>query len=109
MKKFEKDGEEKIYIIIKYCTLNFAELKKMEQAEQIRTVLNVMRYKDEDIKSIVYRKYWSNSDEKVWVAKVYDPDYDFGLDEMYSERDFRNSVMNPIREVFGYSVIVDFI
>ena len=59
------------------------------------------------IKSIKYRKYWSNYDEKVWVATVYDPNFNFDPDETYSEREYENSVSNPIREILDFRFIID--
>lgn len=107
--KTEQKGKELKSVSIKYCKFNSYELKTMDKEEQIRFVLKMMGYSDRNIKSVTYRKYWSNSDELVWVAVISDPNYNFDQDESFSARNYEMSVRNKIKKVLGFLVIVDFI
>ena len=80
----------------------------MDKLEQIRFALKLLGYTDANIRSIKYRKYWYNSNELVWVADIYDPNYDFDPDESYSARGYESRVMYAIEEALGFPVIVDF-
>jgi len=107
--KTEQKGQKLISVVIKYCKFNPYELKALDEAEQIRFALKFMGYADKDIKSISYKKYWSNSNELVWVAVVSDSNYDFDPDESLSARDYEMKIYNDIKKVLGFSVHVDFV
>ena len=101
--------EQKLMSVeIKYCNFDPQELEALDKAEKIRFALKIMGYKDNDIKSISYRKYWDNSDEVVWVARVYDPNYDFDPDESYCERNFISMKQSAIEGALGFAVILEF-
>ena len=104
----QKNNECCVSVSIKYCKFDPYELKAMDKLEQIRFALKLLGYTDANIRSIKYRKYWSNSNELVWVADIYDPNYDFDPDESYSARGYESRVMNAIEEALGFLVIVDF-
>lgn len=108
LSKVEKN-DEVVSVSIKYCKFDPYKLKAMEKSEQIRFALNLMGYTDANIKSISLKKYWSNSNELVWVAVISDSNYSFDPDESYSARGYVQSVMNGIKEALGFLVIVDFI
>ena len=64
----EVNNKENVFFVrIKYCKFNRDELKGLNEEERIRKVLNYKGYSDNDIRKISYRKYWSNSNEQVWV------------------------------------------
>ncbi len=107
--KTEQEGQKLISVVIKYCKFNPYELKTLDEAEQIRFALKFMGYADKNIKSISYRKYWSNSNELVWVVVVSDPNYDFDPDESLSARGYEMKIYNDIKKVLGFSVHVDFV
>lgn len=108
LSKVEKN-DEVVSVSIKYCEFDPYKLKAMEKSEQIRFALNLMGYTDANIKSISLKKYWSNSNQLVWVAVISDSNYSFDPDESYSARGYVQSVMNGIKEALGFLVIVDFI
>lgn len=98
------------FIRIKFCKFDREELKGMETKERIRTVLNYKGYLDSNIRKISYRKYWSNSEELVWVAEVRDEKYNgFDPDESYSARGYESCIMNQIEEILGFQVIISFV
>ena len=97
-----------ISVVIKYCNFNLYELENLDNEEQIRFVLKFMGYADKDIKSISYRKYWSNSNELVWVATVSDSNHNFDLDESFCQRDYEVSIRSAIESVLNFRVIIDF-
>ena len=97
-----------ISVVIKYCNFNLYELENLDNEEQIRFVLKFMGYADKDIKSISYRKYWSNSNELVWVATVSDSNHNFDLDESFCQRDYEGSIQSAINSVLNFRVIIDF-
>lgn len=106
----EVNEKTKFSVTIKFCKVDRAELNSMEIEERIRTVLKQMGYNENDIRKISYKKYWSNSDKMVWVAKVYDEEYNsYDLDESYSARGYESGIMNTIEEILGFLVIIDFI
>lgn len=109
-KNISKVNEETKFLVeIKFCKVDRAELNSMEIEERIRTVLKQMGYSDNNIRNITYRKYWSNSDEKVWVARVYDKQYnDYDPDELYAAREHESGIVNAIKEILGFLVIIDF-
>ena len=107
--KTEQKEQKFISVVIKYCKFNPYELKALDALKQIRFVLKFMGYADKDIKSIKYKKYWSNSNDLVWVAVVSDPNYNFDPDEAYSERSYKMGICNAIKEVLGFLVLVDFV
>lgn len=107
--KINEEVQKFISVVIEYCNFDPHELENLDKAEQIRFVLKFMGYTDDKIKDISYRKYWSNSNELIWVARVSDPNYDFDPDESYSERDYSNAVHFSIKSVLNFRVIVDFI
>jgi len=99
-----------ISIEIDYYKFNPEELKSMPVKEQIHTVLLKMGYSESDIRCIEYRKFWSNSDEKVWVAEVYDSDYNEALNEPDSHfaREFSGSLMCMAEKALGFTLYFDF-
>lgn len=104
-----KNAQNLFSLVIKYCNFNLSELQSLKEADKIRFVLNLMGYSDSNIKSISYKKYWANSDKLVWVATVYDSNYDFDADESYCARDYEVRIRSDIKNAIGLSVIVDFI
>ncbi len=107
--KTEQEGQKLISVVIKYCKFNPDELKALGEAEQIRFVLKFMGYADKDIKSISYKKYWSNSNELIWVAVVSDLNYPSDPDETFSAKDYEMKIFNDIKKVLGFSVHVNFV
>lgn len=105
-----ENKENVFFVRIKFCKFNKAELEGMETQEKIRTVLKYQGYADSDIRKISYMKYWSNSEELVWVADVRDETYNsFYPDEDYSARGYESSLMSQIEEVLGFVVVINFV
>lgn len=102
--------KQMVLIEIDYCKFSPEALKAKPVDEQIRTVLIQMGYSESDIHRISYRKFWSNSNEKVWVADVYDKDYDEALDEpdSYGTREISNSLMRTAEKVLGFKLYFSF-
>lgn len=95
-------------IEIKFCKISRAELNAMKKEDRIRAVLNHIGYSDRDILYISYKKYWSNSDEKVWVARVIDNHYnDLDDDEVYAKGEYSSGIIGIIHEILNILVIVD--
>ena len=105
---YEK-GQKRISVKIKYCNFDIQEFETLDDAKQIRFVLKLIGYADKDIKSISYKKYWSNSNDLVWVATVSDSNHNFYPDESFSERDYELRIQAAIRGVLNFQVIVDFV
>lgn len=105
-----QNKENVFFVRIKFCKFDRAELNDLNEEDRIRTVLKYKGYSDSDIRKISYRKYWSNSEELVWVAEVSDKTYDsFYPDESYSARGYESSIMNQIEEILGFVVIISFV
>ena len=107
--KTEQEGQKLISVVIKYCNFNPYELKALNEEQQIRFALRFMGYADKDIKSISYKKYWSNTNELVWVAVVSDSNYDFDPDESLCARNYEMKIFNDLKRVLGFSVHIDFV
>ena len=107
--RIDQKSKKGISVEIKYYNFDIHELEKLDEAEKIRFALNFMGYPDENIKDISYKKYWSNSNELEWVAKVSDPNHKFDIDESYCERDYELNVHNAIYSVLHFNVYIDFV
>ena len=107
-KKIE-NNKDIFSITIKYLKTSMVKFKSNDKVGLIRTALKCMGYSDADIKSIYYRKYWSNSEKKIWVVTLYDSDYDFSPDASYSESSYSLSIIKELEEFLGFEVIIHFI
>ena len=108
--KLKQNGKDTISVTIKYCNINLNELALMDDETKIKTVLKHMGYTDSDIKSILYQKYSSNSNELFWIASIRDKYYnDFQPDESYSAHNYYTSIHNAIHEVLGFVVKINFV
>jgi hypothetical protein len=105
------ENQENVFLVkVKFCKFDREKLNDQNQENRIRTVLNYKGYSDSDIRGILYRKYWSNSDELVWVAEVRDEIYNnFTLDESYSAREYESDIMSQIEDILGFQVVLSFI
>ena len=102
--------EQMVSVKIDYYKFNPEELKAKPIEEQIHTVLIQMGYSESCIRSIEYRKFWSNSDEKVWVADMYDENYNEALNEpdSYGTREVSGSLMETAEKALGFTLYFDF-
>ena len=102
--------KQMVSVEIDYYKFNPEELKAKPVEEQIHTVLIQMGYSEGDIRRIEYRKFWSNSDEKVWVAEVYDESYNEALNEpdSYVIREVYGSLMKTAGKALGFTLYFDF-
>lgn len=103
-----KNSEEKIVLMVRYAKIDLEEFRKLDNSSQLRKALNYTGYNNERIKSIEYRKYWSNSNEKIWVATVYNTNNRFDPDEMYAEGEYYASISNTIAEILDFKFVIDF-
>ena len=103
-------NKQMVSVEIDYYKFNPEELKAKPVEEQIHTVLIQMGYSEGDIRRIEYRKFWSNSDEKVWVAEVYDESYNEALNEpdSYVIREVYGSLMKTAGKALGFTLYFDF-
>ena len=103
-------NKQMVSVEIDYYKFNPEELKAKPVEEQIHTVLIQMGYSEGDIRRIEYRKFWSNSDEKVWVAEVYDESYNEALNEpdSYGIREVYGSLMKTAGKALGFTLYFDF-
>ena len=99
-----------VSVEIDYYKFNPEELKAKPVEEQIHTVLIQMGYSESSIRRIVYRKFWSNSDSKVWVAEVYDENYNEALNESdsYGTREISGSLMKTAEKALDFTLYFDF-
>ena len=105
-----ENKEDVFYVRIKFCKFDREEFNGQDREERIRKVLNYKGYSNNDIRRISYRKYWSNSEDLVWVAEVRDETYNgFDPDESYSARGYESSLMSQIEEILGFQVIISFV
>ena len=103
-------NKQMVSVEIDYYKFNPEELKAKPVEERIHTVLIQMGYSEGDIRRIEYRKFWSNSDEKVWVAEVYDESYNEALNEpdSYVIREVYGSLMKTAGKALGFTLYFDF-
>lgn len=99
-----------VSVKIDYYKFNPEELKAKPVEEQIHTVLIQMGYSESAIRRIEYRKFWSNSDAKVWVAEVYDENYNEALNEpdSYGTREISGSLMKTAAKALDFTLYFDF-
>jgi hypothetical protein len=99
-----------VSVEIDYYKFNPEELKAKPVEEQIHTVLIQMGYSESAIRRIEYRKFWSNSDAKVWVADVYDENYNEALNEpdSYGTREVSGLLMKTAEKVLDFTLYFDF-
>jgi phosphorylcholine metabolism protein LicD len=102
--------KQMVSVEIDYYKFNPEELKAKPVEEQIHTVLIQMGYSESAIRRIEYRKFWSNSDAKVWVADVYDENYNEALNEpdSYGTREVSGSLMETAEKVLDFRLYFDF-
>jgi len=102
--------KQMVSVEIDYYKFNPEELKAKPVEEQIHTVLIQMGYSESAIRRIEYRKFWSNSDAKVWVAEVYDGNYNESLNEpdSYGTREVSGSLMKTAEKALDFTLYFDF-
>lgn len=102
--------KQMISVEIDYYKFNPEELKAKPVEEQIHTVLIQMGYSESAIRRIEYRKFWSNSNAKVWVADVYDENYIEALNEpdSYATREISGSLMETAEKALDFKLYFDF-
>ena len=102
--------KQMVSVEIDYYKFNPEELKAKPVEEQIHTVLIQMGYSESAIRRIEYRKFWSNSDAKVWVAEVYDENYNEALNEpdSYGTREVSGSLMETAKKALDFTLYFDF-
>jgi len=102
--------KQMVSVEIDYYKFNPEELKAKPVEEQIHTVLIQMGYSESAIRRIEYRKFWSNSDAKVWVAEVYDGNYNESLNEpdSYGTREVSGSLMETAEKALDFTLYFDF-
>ena len=102
--------KQMVSVEIDYYKFNPEELKAKPVEEQIHTVLIQMGYSESAIHRIEYRKFWSNWDDKVWVAEVYDENYNEALNEpdSYSASEVSGSLMGTAEKALGFTLYFDF-
>lgn len=102
--------KQMVSVEIDYYKFNPEELKAKPVEEQIHTVLIQMGYSESAIRRIEYRKFWSNLDAKVWVAEVYDENYNEALNEpdSYGTREVSGSLMETAEKVPDFTLYFDF-
>ena len=102
--------KQMVSVEIDYYKFNPEELKAKPVEEQIHTVLIQMGYSESAIRRIEYRKFWSNLDAKVWVAEVYDENYNEALNEpdSYGTREVSGSLMETAEKVLDFTLYFDF-
>ena len=102
--------KQMVSVEIDYYKFNPEELKAKPVEEQIHTVLIQMGYSERSIRRIEYRKFWSNCDTKVWVAELYDRNYNEALNEpdSYGTREVSGSLMTTAEKALGFTLYFDF-
>ena len=100
---------------VEYQIISKKDFESKSKEEQIRFVLNRIGYKNENIKSIEYRKYNEKSTEPIWVVSLMDKEFHFYWDsyeeDPYSsicdEQNFLKNLYDKITSALDFDILLD--